>query len=98
MENIVEKLGSYNIINNLLPGAFFVMLSNWFNIITIPASGIKPRCCSAWLMIWVQYAAHVNICGCLIQADGVLSGLLRNRRGANSYAATKGEKEEEIAI
>ena len=40
MSNIFQKLGSYHILANLIPGAFFVISLNWLFGISIPTDNI----------------------------------------------------------
>lgn len=40
MESLLEKLSSYNILNNLIPGAVFVFWGKLLDIISLPLDGI----------------------------------------------------------
>ena len=40
MESLLEKISSYNILNNLIPGAVFVFLGKLLDIISLPLDGI----------------------------------------------------------
>jgi len=40
MESLVNKLSSYNILNNLIPGAIFVFFGKLLNIMPLPIDGI----------------------------------------------------------
>ena len=43
MEKLIEKLSSYNILNNLIPGAAFIWLSNLFGIFAISQDSIIEK-------------------------------------------------------
>ena len=43
MESLVAKLSSYNILNNLIPGAVFVFFGKLLNIMPLPIDGIIER-------------------------------------------------------
>ena len=43
MESLVAKLSSYNILNNLIPGAVFVFFGKLLNIMALPIHGIIER-------------------------------------------------------
>ena len=40
MESLIEKLSSYNILNNLIPGAVFVFMAKLLDIVFLPVDGI----------------------------------------------------------
>ena len=40
MESLLEKISSYIILNNLIPGAVFVFLGKLLDIISLPLDGI----------------------------------------------------------
>ena len=41
MESLLEKISSYNILNNLIPGQFFVFLGKLLDIISLPLDRIS---------------------------------------------------------
>ena len=43
MESLLERLSSYNILNNLIPGAVFVFLGKLLNVISLPLDGVVER-------------------------------------------------------
>ena len=43
MESLLERLSSYNILNNLIPGAFFVFFGKLLNVISLPLDGVVER-------------------------------------------------------
>ena len=60
MESLLERLSSYNILNNLIPGAFFVFFGKLLNVISLPLDGVVER-------IFVYY-----FCGMIISRIGSL--------------------------
>ena len=60
MESLLEKISSYNILNNLIPGAVFVFLGKLLDIISLPLDGIVES-------IFVYY-----FCGMIISRIGSL--------------------------
>ena len=60
MESLLERLSSYNILNNLIPGAVFVFLGKLLNVISLPLDGVVER-------IFVYY-----FCGMIISRIGSL--------------------------
>lgn len=60
MESILEKLSSYNILNNLIPGAVFAFLGHLLDIMSLPLDGIVER-------IFVYY-----FCGMIVSRIGSL--------------------------
>lgn len=59
-ESLLERLSSYNILNNLIPGAFFVFFGKLLNVISLPLDGVVER-------IFVYY-----FCGMIISRIGSL--------------------------
>lgn len=60
MESLLEKISSYNILNNLIPGAVFVFLGKLLDIISLPLDGIVES-------IFIYY-----FCGMIISRIGSL--------------------------
>lgn len=60
MESLLEKLSSYNILNNLIPGAVFVFWGKLLDIISLPLDGIVES-------IFIYY-----FCGMIISRIGSL--------------------------
>lgn len=60
MESLIEKLSSYNILNNLIPGAVFVFMAKVLNIVLFPIDGIVES-------IFVYY-----FCGMIVSRIGSL--------------------------
>ena len=50
MESLLERLSSYNILNNLIPGAFFVFFGKLLNVISLPLDGVV-----CLLFLWNDY-------------------------------------------
>lgn len=60
MESLIEKLSSYNILNNLIPGAVFVFMAKLLDIVFLPVNGIVES-------LFVYY-----FCGMIISRIGSL--------------------------
>ena len=73
MESLLEKLSSYNILNNLSPGAVFVFWVELLDIISLPLDGIVES-------IFVYY-----FCGMIISRIGslVIEGCFKKLKWIN---------------
>lgn len=60
MESLLERLSSYNILNNLIPGAVFVFLIHLLDVVSLPLEGIVES-------IFVYY-----FCGMIVSRIGSL--------------------------
>lgn len=60
MESLLERLSSYNILNNLIPGAVFVFLTHLLGITSVPLDGIVES-------IFIYY-----FCGMIVSRIGSL--------------------------
>lgn len=61
MDGIVERLSSYDILNNLIPGAFFVMLCTWFDVFSLPVNNVTET-----LFVYYFFGLIISRIGSLI--------------------------------